>query len=490
MSEPNSKRVISYTPSPTMLRFHQDDARFRGIMGPYGSGKTVGCCMELLRRARMQTPLDGVRRTRWAFIRNTYSQLKSTTIRTWQDWVPNSICPLVYDAPIRGRFVAKQPDGTTVDMEVWFFALDRPDHINKIGSLEITGFFVNEARTIPKRLIDALLKRCGRYPKKDNALGFPGATWYGGIADSNPPDEKHWWHRLAETQPEPGWNFYRQPGGLVRKQRKGKTIYLPNPAAENIENLLGGYNYYLDGISGLEPEFIKVHILGEYGNTFTGRAVYEDVWNDHVHVSDTPLPIFPGPLYLGWDYGVPACVVVQPTPTGHLHCLREYTAKHSQGIRQFARDVVIPALQYEFPKHPIPAMLCTGDPAGTQRAQADSDITPQGILASLGFGIEAAPVNLFPPRREAVLDFLTRMIDGKPVFLLDKRCEMLRAGFNGGYMYSRIQVTEERFKDRPEKNEYSHPHDALQYACLRLRPGAEKLKPAIPLRTTDWAAFA
>jgi len=42
----------------------------------------------------------------------------------------------------------------------------------------------------------------------------------------------------------------------------------------------------------------------------------------------------------------------------------------------------------------------------------------------------------------------------------------IRKGFNGAYCYKRVQVGGERFKDVPEKNKYSHPHDALQYACL------------------------
>ncbi len=50
---------------------------------------------------------------------------------------------------------------------------------------------------------------------------------------------------------------------------------------------------------------------------------------------------------------------------------------------------------------------------------------------------------------------------------LDPRCGVLRKGFNGGYKYRRVQVSgDERFTDEPNKNRYSHPHDALQYAAL------------------------
>ncbi len=35
------------------------------------------------------------------------------------------------------------------------------------------------------------------------------------LGDTNAPDEDHWYYRLAEeTRPE-GWEFFRQPGGLL-----------------------------------------------------------------------------------------------------------------------------------------------------------------------------------------------------------------------------------------------------------------------------------
>jgi hypothetical protein len=37
----------------------------------------------------------------------------------------------------------------------------------------------------------------------------------------------------------------------------------------------------------------------------------------------------------------------------------------------------------------------------------------------------------------------------------------------GRYQFRRVKVSgsAERYHDEPEKNEYSHPHDALQYAA-------------------------
>jgi hypothetical protein len=60
---------------------------------------------------------------------------------------------------------------------------------------------------------------------------------------------------------------------------------------------------------------------------------------------------------------------------------------------------------------------------------------------------------------------LGRLVDGKPGLLLSPACKVLRKGFAGGYHYRRVKVTgDERYHDMPDKNAFSHPHDALQYA--------------------------
>ena len=88
-------------------------------------------------------------------------------------------------------------------------------------------------------------------------------------------------------------------------------------------------------------------------------------------------------------------------------------------------------------------------------------------LAEEGIACVPATTNAFVGRREAVAKYLTRLVDGKPAFLLDPSCDMLRRGFNGRYQFRRLQVVgAERYKDVPDKNEFSHLHDALQYAAL------------------------
>ena len=46
-------------------------------------------------------------------------------------------------------------------------------------------------------------------------------------------------------------------------------------------------------------------------------------------------------------------------------------------------------------------------------------------------------------------------------------CVSLISGFEGGYQYKRIYyMGNERYEEKPDKNRFSHCHDALQYAFL------------------------
>jgi hypothetical protein len=305
--------------------------------------------------------------------------------------------------------------------------------------------------------VDAVSSRVGRYPGKRHG----GPSWSGFIMDTNPPDTDHWWYRLAEIEQPPGWKFWRQPGALIYTANEG---WVANPEAENIGNQPLGYAYWQRQIAGKDHEWIKVYILGEYGSVFTGKPVFEEIYADGRHFSAEPLSIYRGlPLRLGWDFGLtPACIAAQLSPRGQLRVLREWICENG-GLREFVESIVKPALANEF--HGM-VILSHGDPAGSQRGQVD-EVTCLDELGRLGIHTAAAPTNDFLPRRQVVISFLSRMIDGQPGFMLDPSCEVLRKGFLGGYKFDRLQVSgEERYRDVPCKNRYSHPMDALQYLAL------------------------
>ncbi len=454
-------------PGRVAAKFHNDSSFVRGLLGPVGSGKSSTCCIEILARGLAQKPHNGVRKSRWVVIRNTYPELKSTTIKTWQTWFPENIAPIKWDTPITSTMnIPDIGDGTSLEMEVMFMALDRATETGKLRSLELTGGWINEASEVPREIFDMLTQRVGRFPSKIQG----GPTWSGVIMDTNPPDDDSWYYRFAEEETPPEWKFFRQPGGLF-KDEEGN--YQPNPDAENIFNLPNGYTYYQNQIAGKQDDWINIFILGNYGTTADGKPVYPE-WKDKIHVANDRLEPTRGlPLILGWDFGLtPACVIMQITPRGQVQILQELVSE-DMGIRQFANEVVKPVLVNDYAGF---NRFSVGDPSGNIRVATDERTVFQELLEA-GIPTEPAPTNDFIPRRESVAYYLTRMADGHPGFLLDPTCKQLRRGFNGRYRFERLKTNgPARFRDRPLKDDYSHIHDALQYACLKLRSGLNPVR--------------
>ncbi len=264
------KHEVNYSTkhSPTLARFHASSTRRRGVMGPIGSGKSTAMCMEIMRRAHEQEPgPDGIRRTRWAIVRNSYRELKDTTLKTWLDWFPEAIFGEFSTSDMAHRIKLGK-----VELEVLFRALDRPQDIAKVLSLEITGAWVNEARELPFGLIEALDDRSGRFP----AIRDGGCTWTGLLMDTNPPDDDHWWYRLAEEDRPEGWEFFRQPGGMTEEGGQ----FVVNPAAENLPNLQPAF--YETRAQGKQAPYVRVYYCGRYGFLSDSKPVYPE-YGDDVH---------------------------------------------------------------------------------------------------------------------------------------------------------------------------------------------------------------
>jgi len=381
-----------------------------------------------------------MRRSRWVVIRNTFPELKSTTIKTWLDWFPEQIFGTVkWGSPI--THTIKRGD---LELEVIFMALDRAQDVKKLLSLELTGGWVNECREVPKAIVDGLTGRVGRYPARRDG----GASWFGVIMDTNMPDDDHWLYRLAEEEQPEGWAFFKQPSGL-------------SPEAENVENLPPGYYQRL--MAGKSKEWIRVYVEAKYGSILDGRPVYPE-YNDSIHCASNTLKAYRGiPLVLGFDFGLtPACTISQLTPRGQLRTLDEQVA-WDMGIRRFAKDVLKPFLHTYYRGMRVQAWA---DPGGNVRSQTDES-TCLDILREEGIPVDPTHTNANEPRKDALRSFMTKMVDGEPGFLVSPTCKVLRKGLNGGYHYERLQVAgDERFKDYPCKNKFSHIVESLEYAAL------------------------
>lgn len=435
---------IDYTPPLTCRRFMMSDAKMRVLMGPVGSGKSTTCCFEIIRRASMQAPdPQGVRKTRAVVVRETARQLQDTTIKTFLDWFPPGMCGQFMKTT--KTYLFKVGD---VECEIMFRALDDPDDVANLNSLEVTFAWFNECRDIHPDIVDAMSKRIGRYPSAKDG----GPTWHGVWGDTNPPTIDSWWYyQMEKLDPKDGvspnnngWDVFKQPSGR-------------SPFAENIENLPEGYY----DTQGRSEEYIRVYIDGEYGLSNAGTPVYKYFRPDYHMAKEQLRPMLNGvrPIVVGMDLGLtPAAVIGQQDPRGRVLVFDECVS-FDMGIKRFLRAMLKPLLYERFSSAPVTIVV---DPSGVQRAQTD-ERSAVDIIKAEGFKVIPAKTNKILARVNAVDDYLMRQVDGDPAFLVDPKCTHLKAAMMGGYRYKTRGGG-----DEIEKNAHSHIAEALQYFMLHI----------------------
>lgn len=439
----------------TLDKYIAERGRRGFIMGPLGSGKTNASCWKMFRLMCAQAPdRNGVRKSRWAAIRNTYPDLLGTTAKDWLEmfeglgnFIKGGMEPPTH------HIAFALDDGTVVNAEVVFMALDRAEHVRKLRGTQLTGAWLNEAKELPFAVIQMIDLRVGRYPQEVEP------TWYGIFGDTNAPDTDHWYHRLAEVDKPEGWEFLKQPGGLMK--RGDEWVF--NPEAENVSNLPGRSDYYIAGAQGKKEDWIKVNLANEYGYVLDGKPVYPD-YSDSLHCK--PFELVPAwGVHIGLDFGLtPAAQIGQRTPQGQWR-IRYELVTESTGIIRFATMLK----QFIAEKlNGVPILSITGDPAGDQRNEADNEErTVFQLLAANKVIALPAFTNDFSVRTEAYAAPMRRMIDGQPGFMIHPDCKVSRKGLAGAYCFRRMQVAgDERYRDVPDKNEYSHPCEAGQYMLM------------------------
>lgn len=458
--------IKEYYPTPTGQLFHKSDATIRAVKGPIGSGKSVMCTVEILRRACQQKPdSNGIRRTRCAVVRNTYAQLRDTTFKTFTDWYPIGAAghfvdrtftfTLGVDKNMRPGLITL-PDKTSVVCEVLFRALDRPEQARNLLSLELTFAWINEYREVPFEILLPLFSRTKRYPSKQDG----GPTWHGVWMDSNPPDvESPWYRFFEETTDEKIKKLNAEFKTNIKKPQIWHQPSGLSPHAENLNNLEGGVQYYVElAANAKDKNWVDVHVHGKYGFVADGRPVYGDMFNQRHHIAPAPIKPIPGrAIGIGLDFGLtPSAVITQFSPSGRWYILSELIATE-MGAVQFVKEL---RRHIEEKYRGLP-YFCYGDPSGSFRSQVDLR-SVFDVFAANGFPVIASEKSV-ETRIDSVREALRRFPDGESGFIIDPSCSMLIRGFQGGYRFRKLRTSDGRYSEEPEKNQYSHVHDALQY---------------------------
>lgn len=499
------REPIRFEPDGKVLSaFLMANADFDIIQGPIGSGKTDAAIMRLFRHAGQQPrQKDGMRRSRFAIVRSTFPELKTTTIPSFVNLFPegneaeSGFGSMSWSPPFTYHMRAGD-----IEAEFIFLALDKEDDARKLRSLQLTGIYFNELQYISLHLVTEGLSRCGRYPSVKNG----GCNWSGGIADMNAPESLHWTPIMFGKAPvpdhftpddvqrhrrSPGWNLYVQPPallvldddlkahGLEALNPGDEVEYCVNPGAENLRWLRP--DYYPKKIHGVSRQWIDANCRNIAASMMRGKAVhplFRSANERNSHVASSPLKFNPDlDLYAGLDFGLTPAAVFGQTVRGRVFVLAELYAE-DVGAVTFAPFVKAEILR-RFPNLDPSRVKFFGDPGGDIRGQAEEK-TAFDIFRQNGMPVMRAPgANRFVGkggRKEVVDNLLTRQVDGYQAFLISSECRMLEQGLGGVYQFKVTNTSAGQYTSQDiVKNAYSHPCEALGYLLLGMGEGGNLL---------------
>jgi hypothetical protein len=436
--------LTQFKAAPTVARFMCSTARVRFLLGPLGGGKSAACIIEAFRRSVAQEPnAQGVRPTRWAFVRNTTASLRMTTLPDILSYLGELADWRVSENTVWLRFPLA--DGTRVEAQWLLLPLDEPQDIKRLLSLNLTGVFLEECRELDFSLLPNIIGRTGRYPSIANGGVMP--TWKGLIGASNPWPEGSDWHEGVELDAPEGWEVFRQPSGLSEE-------------AENLENLIDGY--YENLCKGSTEAWQRVYVHGLNGPDLSGQAVFADVFSFAFHVKHGLRVREGAPVLIGMDTDRnPACVLAQRGMGGGLRVLDAIYGE-GIGLELFVENELKPLLYEYYASCPIVLIV---DPSAVKRSSVTEESQLQA-LQRMGFDAMLAPTNAIEPRLRAVDEMLSKQFGGEPAVIFDSMgCADLIRALQASYRYKRDNKGQ--LSPAPEKKHpWSDLVDGFGYLCL------------------------
>lgn len=498
----------------TLVDFVKDRSPVSIIQGPFGSGTSTACCFKMWMISCQQKPdAEGVRRTRWLVVRNTFSDLKETTLKTWTYWFEHKAQGAYGEVrmtnPPMHHIQAWLPDRSRVDAEFIFLALDQEEDVRKLLSLEMTGVWFNEMQFTEKAIFDTAHGRAmqGRYPPKMDG----GPTWKGVLGDLNAPPEGHWIPYMRGDLPMPDewddekrreyrkpadWKFFMQPPGLIEIIEDGRVVDYDENTLENrqkhglepvgaiAENAKWREGSYKSMIAGKDKRWIDTFVMNRVGFYRDGKAVFAS-FRPEVHVAKRAIEYQPEfPLIVGLDFARNPAMVCCQLIRGALYVLDEF------GVENQAATTYAPLFRQRLArKFPVAfteqsrGVQFWGDPSGDAKGQG-TDNTPYQIFHANRLPVVKAPGgNVLSVRLNAVQAQIDKLTPEGPGLMVSPSCLTLKAGLAGGYHYKKKKGTSQHHEE-PEKDRYADFADALQYAALgaglgfaALNPGSDMPKP-------------
>jgi hypothetical protein len=371
-------------------------------------------------------------------IRDTFENLRSTTMKTFFEWFPPGIYGVYHNTHKTFTWNEGVAHGT-----VEFMGADDPQDATKLMSREYAGFCMDEpapatgSAGISEDIFDMAMSRRRQ----------PGMKWYMAKLAQNNPDEAHWTFRR-----------FVQPG------TDGFTAWQPQ-SPENKDNLPAGYYASLRRLWGHRPDLVRRFVEGQYGFQSIGKAVTPQ-WSDQLHLINGLTPLPRHETVCCWDFGHnPTCIITQVTPLGYWLIL-DAIVGDGIGVEELIDQAVRPLLANRYRNCPLRHI---GDPAGNQGEQTSVHRSAvRSVLKSLGGTWRNGPVKP-EDRIEPLRAVLTRTSGGRGIVQVDKeRAAAIWHALRGGWHFhiARTGV----ISGQAVKDIHSHPGDAIAYGAAVLFP--------------------
>ena len=147
MAKVSEPYQLKFDPGPQTLAYLSDrTSRVTLQIGPFGTGKTTSAGFKkiMLQSQWVRPGPGGIARSQFAVVRNTYGQLRDSTIATYLEWFP--------PGQFGGRWLESHKEATyrlgnpERLVTIKFRALDDDNDVRNLLSTGYTGAHFDEAR--------------------------------------------------------------------------------------------------------------------------------------------------------------------------------------------------------------------------------------------------------------------------------------------------------------------------------------------------------
>lgn len=253
-ASPEQEACFTYGPAPLLAS------------GGFGASKTFGMALKVLYL------MDTFPNSRWLIGRTLWSDLQSTTMKTFFKICP----PAMYDHGRRAD--SEKALRLNNGSEVLWAHLDDPDLEHFIKGLEINGFLLDQAEDIQEEIFDKLCSRLGRWDQAQvpqwvlEREALAGRPWHWWAADGitpipptfalltcNPDIEVHWLYRRFHPESDEWRERYSKLGYRMVNMCSLDNRFLPQQNRQELLNKdISFRRRYVEGVWGIPDGQIHV----------------------------------------------------------------------------------------------------------------------------------------------------------------------------------------------------------------------------------------